>query len=145
MYFNMSSTGEDDQFSLQAKITVQASQIRQMKKDSAPASEITEQVTILTDLRAKLAVLLEANKDESDLLNRKSFDELLLRKMYVVQSFEIHNGPAGLFDFGPPTCALKANILSAWTRHFVQEESMLQMECTNLTPSAVLETSGHVE
>ncbi len=140
-----SSTGEDDQYSLQAKITVQASSIRQMKKDSAPANEIAEQVTILTDLRAKLAVLLEATKDESDSLNRKAFDELLLRKMYVVQSFEIHNGPAGLFDFGPPTCALKSNMLSAWTRHFVQEESMLQMECTNLTPSVVLETSGHVE
>lgn len=25
------------------------------------------------------------------------------------------------------------------------EESMLEMECTNLTPSVVLETSGHVD
>ena len=141
----MASTGEDDEYSLQAKITVQASKIRQMKKDSAAAADVTAEVTLLTSMRAKLATLLEANKDESDLLNRKAFDELLLRKMYVVQSFEIHNGPAGFFDYGPPACALKANVLSAWTRHFVQEEAMLQMECTNLTPSVVLETSGHVE
>ena len=141
----MASTGEDDEYSLQAKITVQASKIRQMKKDSAAAADVTAEVTLLTSMRAKLVTLLEANKDESDLLNRKAFDELLLRKMYVVQSFEIHNGPAGFFDYGPPACALKANVLSAWTRHFVQEEAMLQMECTNLTPSVVLETSGHVE
>ena len=80
------AAGEDDQYSLQAKITVQGSKIRQMKKDAAPGGDIAEQVAILTNLRAKLAILLEASKDESDLLNRKAFDELLLRKMYVVQS-----------------------------------------------------------
>ena len=36
-------------------------------------------------------------------------------------------------------------MLSLWRQHFVLEEGMLEMECTNLTPSAVLETSGHVE
>ena len=65
--------------------------------------------------------------------------------MYVVPSFEIHNGPAGLFDYGPPACALKANVLALWRQHFVLEENMLEMECTNLTPSSVLETSGHVD
>lgn len=69
----------------------------------------------------------------------------MLRKMYLVPSFEIHNGPAGFFDLGPPTCTLKANILAKWRNHFVVEENMLEMECTNLTPSVVLETSGHVE
>jgi glycyl-tRNA synthetase len=77
--------------------------------------------------------------------NRKAFDELILRKMYVVRAFEIHDGPAGLFDYGPPACALKANVLALWRQHFVLEENMLEMECTNLTPSSVLETSGHVE
>ena len=139
------STVEDDEYSLQAKITVKASQIRQMKKDSAPAQDVVNEVAVLTALRARLAEMTAASKDESDLLNRKAFEELLLRKMYVVPSFEIHNGPAGLFDYGPPACALKTNILNLWTQHFVQEEGMLQMECTNLTPSSVLETSGHVE
>ena len=44
----------------------------------------------------------------------------------------------------PPACALKANILDVWRRHYVLEENMLEMECTNLTPRVVLETSGHV-
>jgi glycyl-tRNA synthetase len=36
-------------------------------------------------------------------------------------------------------------MLALWRRHFVLEENMLEMECTNLTPSSVLETSGHVD
>jgi glycyl-tRNA synthetase len=36
-------------------------------------------------------------------------------------------------------------MLSIWRQHFVLEENMLEMECTNLTPSSVLETSGHVD
>jgi glycyl-tRNA synthetase len=32
-----------------------------------------------------------------------------------------------------------------WRKHFVLTESMLEMECTNLTPECVLKTSGHVE
>ena len=47
--------------------------------------------------------------------------------MYVVPSFEIHNGPAGLFDYGPAACALKSNMLSIWRQHFVLEENMLEM------------------
>jgi glycyl-tRNA synthetase len=69
----------------------------------------------------------------------------MLRKMYVIPSFEIHSGPAGLFDLGPPACTLKSNMLALWRKHFVVSENMLEMECTNLTPSNVLETSGHVE
>jgi len=47
--------------------------------------------------------------------------------MYVVPSFEIHNGPAGLFDYGPAACSLKSNMLALWRRHFVLEENMLEM------------------
>ena len=40
---------------------------------------------------------------------------------------------------------MKANILDIWRKHFVLAENMLEMECSSLTPRAVLETSGHVE
>ena len=96
-------------------------------------------------LRDKLAELKAASQEPVEVFNRKAFDELILRKMYIVPAFEIHNGPSGLFDYGPPACTLKANVLALWRKHFVVEENMLEMECTNLTPSVVLETSGHVE
>ena len=78
-------------------------------------------------------------------MNRKLFDETVLRRMFVVPAFEIHGGVTGLFDLGPPGSALKANIVETWRRHFVLEEKMLEMECTCLTPEPVLKTSGHVD
>lgn len=36
-------------------------------------------------------------------------------------------------------------MIDLWRKHFVLTESMLEMECTNLTPAVVLQTSGHVE
>jgi glycyl-tRNA synthetase len=38
---------------------------------------------------------------------RTAFDDVMKRKMFVVNAFEIHGGVAGLFDLGPPLCAVK--------------------------------------
>ncbi|KAJ1346947.1 Glycine--tRNA ligase [Parelaphostrongylus tenuis] len=42
-------------------------------------------------------------------------------------------------------CALKANMLHEWRKHFVLEEGMLEVDCTSLTPEPVLKASGHVD
>jgi glycyl-tRNA synthetase len=65
--------------------------------------------------------------------------------MIVVPSFEIHGGVSGLFDYGPPGCALKENVVSLWRQHFIMEDNLLQIECTTLTPYPVLKASGHVD
>jgi glycyl-tRNA synthetase (class II) len=65
--------------------------------------------------------------------------------MFVVPSFEIHGGVAGLYDYGPPGCAVKENVLALWRQHFVLEDNILQIECTTLTPHPVLKASGHVD
>jgi glycyl-tRNA synthetase len=75
---------------------------------------------------------------------RKEVENLMKRKFFVVNSFEIYGGIAGLFDYGPLGCALKNNVETLWRNHFVLEEDMLEVACTCLTPYAVLETSGHV-
>ena len=142
-----SEDGNDstDVYKVQAQITLQQSRIREMKKSgTATANEVLAEVEKLTTLRASLSSFV-GSKGSEVVFNRRAFDELILRKMYIVPSFEIHNGPAGLFDYGPLACSLKANVLASWRRHFPLEESMLEMECTNLTPSCVLETSGHVD
>lgn len=59
--------------------------------------------------------------------------------------YNLNKGIAGLFDYGPPGCSLQNNILQTWRNHFVLEEDMLELDCTNLTPESVLKTSGHVE
>jgi glycyl-tRNA synthetase len=44
----------------------------------------------------------------------------------------------GLYDYGPPGCAVKNNLLQYWRQHFVLEENMLEVETTALTPEIVL-------
>lgn len=147
----MSSTDaaalQDELDSLNAKITKQGSHVRQLKKDSSNADEIAAAVDELKQLKLS-ADELRTKKEELDptaQFNRKVFDELILRKMFIVPSFEIHGGVKGLFDLGPPACALKASMIDVWRKHFVLAESMLEMECTCLTPEVVLKTSGHVD
>ncbi|KAL7269613.1 Glycine--tRNA ligase 1, mitochondrial [Rhizina undulata] len=78
-------------------------------------------------------------------LDRGTLDTLLRRRLFYTPSFEIYGGVSGLYDYGPPGCALQANIVDAWRKHFVLEEDMLEVDCTMLTPHEVLKTSGHVD
>ncbi|KAG8626599.1 hypothetical protein KVT40_005544 [Elsinoe batatas] len=82
----------------------------------------------------------------------KTFDGMLRRRFFFTESFEIYRTAArwtgdngGLFDYGPPGCALQANIVDVWRKHFVLEEDMLELDCTILTPEDVFKTSGHVD
>lgn len=65
--------------------------------------------------------------------------------MFYTPSFEVYGGVSGLFDYGPPGCALQQAIVDVWRKHFVLEEQMFELDCSAMTPHAVLETSGHVE
>lgn len=78
-------------------------------------------------------------------LDRTSLESLLRRRLFYTPSFEIYGGERGLYDYGPPGCALQANVIDLWRKHFVLEEDMLEVDCTMLTPEAVLKTSGHVD
>jgi glycyl-tRNA synthetase len=62
---------------------------------------------------------------------------------YRVETF-FPVGVAGLYDYGPPGSSLQANIVSEWRKHFVVEDSMLELDTTIMTPAPVFETSGHV-
>ena len=77
--------------------------------------------------------------------DRSALEDLVKRRFYYGPSFSIYGGIAGLYDFGPMGCAMKANFLSAWRQHFILEENMLELDTTILTPEPVLRTSGHVE
>ena len=78
-------------------------------------------------------------------LDKPVLDAMLRRRMFYTPSFEIYGGVGGLYDYGPPGCALQANIVDVWRKHFVLEEDMLEVDCTVLTPHEVLKTSGHVD
>ena len=136
---------QDELDSLNASITKQGSTVRQMKKDGADAASIEEAVKALQALKLSATEITSKLTSSEPQFNRKSFDDLVVRKMFVIPSFEIHGGVKGLFDLGPPACSLKAAMIDLWRKHFVLTENMLEMECTCLTPHAVLKTSGHVD
>mmetsp|Transcript_27172 Transcript_27172/g.40132 ORF Transcript_27172/g.40132 Transcript_27172/m.40132 type:complete len:701 (-) Transcript_27172:84-2186(-) len=143
MTLEETSNYQDEFDALNAQVTKQGSAVRQMKKDGAQAEDIAQAVELLQNLKIRAAEL--SKNVDSDKFDRKAFDDLILRKMFVIPSFEIHGGVKGLFDLGPPACSLKAAMIDAWRKHFVLNENMLEMECTCLTPEAVLKTSGHVD
>ncbi|KAK1363911.1 Glycine--tRNA ligase [Heracleum sosnowskyi] len=85
--------------------------------------------------------------------NRKAFrqavENTLERRFFIKPSFDIYKGVAGglagFFDYGPPGCAVMANVLAFWRQHFVVEEKMLEVHCPSVTPEVVLKASGHVD
>jgi glycyl-tRNA synthetase len=75
---------------------------------------------------------------EAKSIDRSEMENLLKRRFFYDQSFSIYDGVGGLYDYGPVGCAIKANILALWRRHFILEEQMLEIECSMLTPEIVL-------
>lgn len=76
-------------------------------------------------------------------IDRVAFDEVLRERFFYAQAFDIYGGVAGLYDFGPPGCAVKNNVLALWRSYFILFEGALEVDCTCLTPKAVLDASGH--
>jgi hypothetical protein len=105
---------QDEYDALNASITKLGSQIREMKKSDAPPGDaLAAAIQQLQQLKLQ-AVTLQSSMQSSNPANqwdRKSFDDLMLRKMFIVPSFEIHGGVKGLFDLGPPACAIKVRSL----------------------------------
>lgn len=77
--------------------------------------------------------------------NRDNLESVLKRRFFYAPAFELYGGVSGLYDYGPPGCAIQANIVDVWRKHFILEEDMLEVDCTMLTPYEVLKTSGHVD
>ena len=82
---------------------------------------------------------------EAQKYDRAGLENVMKRRFFVVPAFEIYNGVAGLYDYGPTGCALKNHIEQFWREHFILEENLLEISGTCLTPEIVLKTSGHVD
>ena len=48
------------------------------------------------------------------------------RRLFYTPAFDIYGGVSGLYDYGPPGCALTNNIVDIWRKHFVLKENMLE-------------------
>ena len=149
---------------LQSEVAAAGDRVKSLKsaQKAAPSEEAAGQlqaaIAQLQQLKAKYSQAQTEQRDSSstgasgsgggdldDKTLRASLEDLLIRRFFYVAAFEIYGGVKGLYDFGPMGCAVKQNLLSAWRRHFILEEQMLEIECTAMTPEVVLKASGHVD
>ncbi|EOA16223.1 hypothetical protein CARUB_v10004365mg [Capsella rubella] len=94
--------------------------------------------------------LLHANSEKSAVEKepeafRKALAIILKERSFSYPSFDIYKGVTGLLDYGPSGRLVELNVLSLWRKYFVNEEDMLEVGCTALTPEIVFNASGHVK
>ncbi|MBP2143800.1 glycyl-tRNA synthetase [Methanococcus voltae] len=71
--------------------------------------------------------------------------DLIKRRGYLWNSFEIYGGIAGFFDYGPLGAILKNNIVNTWRKHYIINEGFYEIEGPTINPYEVLKASGHVD
>uniref|UniRef100_A0A8R1HPL1 Glycine--tRNA ligase n=1 Tax=Caenorhabditis japonica TaxID=281687 RepID=A0A8R1HPL1_CAEJA len=119
--------------------------VRDLKSKGAPKIDVDKAVVELKARKKRLEETEIALAPKEASFDRLKLEDLLKRRFFYDQSFAIYGGVTGLYDFGPMGCALKANMLHQWRKHFILEEGMLEVDCTSLTPEPVLKASGHVD
>ncbi|XP_047193867.1 glycine--tRNA ligase-like [Hippoglossus stenolepis] len=130
---------------LREAVREQGDLVHQLKVKGASEQEVNKAVAELKARKKNLEAKELALQPKEDVVDRVKMEDTLKRRFFYDQAFAIYGGVSGLYDFGPVGCALKNNILQAWRQHFIQEEQILEIDCTMLTPEPVLKTSGHVD
>uniref|UniRef100_A0A3P8TNT2 Glycine--tRNA ligase n=1 Tax=Amphiprion percula TaxID=161767 RepID=A0A3P8TNT2_AMPPE len=116
---------------LRKAVKEQGDLVHQLKEKGASEQEVSRAAAELKARKKILEAKELALQPKDETVDRVKMEDTLKR--------------SGLYDFGPVGCALKNNILQAWRQHFIQEEQILEINCTMLTPEPVLKTSGHVD
>uniref|UniRef100_A0AAV2L8Y6 WHEP-TRS domain-containing protein n=1 Tax=Knipowitschia caucasica TaxID=637954 RepID=A0AAV2L8Y6_KNICA len=123
---------------LRNAVKQQGDLVQQLKEQGAPEQEINKAVAELKARKKILEAKELALKPKDEIVDRAKMEDTLKRRFFYDQAFAIYGGVSGLYDFGPVGCALKNNILQVWRQHFIQEEQILEIDCTMLTPEPVL-------
>nr|ADR79441.1 glycyl-tRNA synthetase-like protein [Liriodendron tulipifera] len=140
----------------QAAVDAQAAAVRDLKAQGTAGSDLDAAVESLKALKleaaaaaSQLQAAVVASNGEGSSASREAFRQSVVntleRRLFYIPSFKIYRGVAGLYDYGPPGCAVKSNVLAFWRQHFVLEENMLEVDCPCVTPEVVLKASGHVD
>ncbi|XP_060681636.1 glycine--tRNA ligase [Hemiscyllium ocellatum] len=137
--------GEQVLAPLRLAVREQGELVRKLKAENFPQVDVDKAVAELKARKRILEAKELALQPKDDLVDRTKMEDTLKRRFFYDQAFAIYGGVSGLYDFGPVGCALKNNILQIWRQHFIQEEQILEIDCTMLTPEPVLKTSGHVD
>ncbi|OAY43824.1 glycine--tRNA ligase, mitochondrial 1 [Manihot esculenta] len=139
----------------QSAVEGQGNAVRALKAAKVSKAEIDAAIGTLNALKLEkssiekqLQAVVSGNGPDSSVSKeafRQAVVNTLERRLFYIPSFKIYRGVAGLYDYGPPGCAVKSNVLAFWRQHFVLEENMLEVDCPCVTPEVVLKASGHVD
>ena len=123
----------------EGKVKERGATLAQLKKAKADKEAILVGVKELNDAKASLGAIRDLVEIPRKLpLDRTQFEQMLKRRFFFTPSFGIYGGVSGLYDLGPPACAMKANSINLWRRHFIISESMHEVDTTSVTPMHVL-------
>lgn len=108
----------------------QGNAVRALKANKAPKPEIDAAIEALNRLKLEKASIekqlqsVVSGSGGSSSVNREAFRlsvvNTLERRLFYIPSFKIYRGVAGLYDYGPPGCAVKSNVLSFWRQVYFQ-------------------------
>lgn len=106
----------------QSRIEAQGNAVRQLKASGASKSDIETAVQALNTLKLeKTSIetqLQSAIAGNDSSVNRDAFRQAVVntleRRLFYIPSFKIYRGVAGLYDYGPPGCAVKSNVIAFW-------------------------------
>lgn len=100
-------------------VEIQASTVRSLKSSSASKPDIDAAVQALNNLKLEKSSIekslqsLLSGSDSREAF-RQSVNNTLERRLFYIPSFKIYRGVAGFYDYGPPGCAVKSNVLAFW-------------------------------
>ncbi|MEE6467437.1 hypothetical protein FKM82_007237 [Ascaphus truei] len=141
----MEGSAEEQLAPLRQAVREQGNLVRKLKDEKVPQVDVDKAVAELKARKRTLEAKELSLQPKDDIVDRTKMEDTLKRRFFYDQAFAIYGGVSGLYDFGPVGCALKNNIIQIWRQHFIQEEQILEIDCTMLTPESVLKTSGHVD
>ncbi|RVD92675.1 glycyl-tRNA synthetase [Tubulinosema ratisbonensis] len=75
----------------------------------------------------------------------KNVESLLKHHLFIIPSFQVYGGSAGIFDFGPLGCKLKRNFVELWSKFFIDHDELEEVDTSILLSYDVLKASGHVD
>lgn len=130
---------------LRVRVQEQGDLVRRLKEQGRPKLELQAAVAELKARKKALEQQEAALSPKEEVFDRNGLEDLLKRRFFYTPSFAIYGGVGGLYDFGPIGCAMKSRLIALWRSHFVLEDSMLEVDCSVLTPERVLKASGHMD
>jgi hypothetical protein len=123
----------------ESAVTEKGNFIAKLKEQGADKAEIVQHANEYQQLRGKVDDLRKQLEMPRRLdINKGTFDGIMKRRFFFSPAFGIYGGVSGLYDLGPPGCAMKANTINIWRKHFVVAEGMFEVDTTGVTPFNVL-------